>query len=215
MEKENPEFEICFRYYEKAIEGRNFHYQNYNHWVNLYSIFTGAVFIAYYTIFNKLNEPSFLEIVLQFLGLITSICWLSSVRGYYHWMLSWIKVVHEYEKKLADISKDENKYFVYSVLYDIQNGFCHKNLSTQKITVIFVFCVICAWILLLVRSLYKSFVLSFLAKKIIVEMQVSKLFLFIAGIVTVIFVSMIVNKQSSNSKGMVKDIYGIQEWENT
>lgn len=215
MEKENPEFEICFQYYEKAIEGRNFHYQNYNHWVNLYSIFTGAIFIAYYTLSNKLDGPSFLEIVLQFLGLITSICWLSSVRGYYHWMLSWIKVVHEYEKKLADISKYENKYFGYSVLYDIQNSFSHKNLSTQKITVIFVFCVICAWILLLVSSLYKSFGLNFLAKKIILEMQVSKLILFIAGIAAVIATLIVVSKQSSASKGMVKDIHGIQEWENT
>lgn len=48
MKKEKTEFEICFKYYEKAIEGRNLHYQNYNSWVNLYSFFTGAIFIAYH-----------------------------------------------------------------------------------------------------------------------------------------------------------------------
>ena len=47
---EEKEFNTLFKYYEKAIEGRNFHYQNYNTWANYYSIFTGALFIAFYTL---------------------------------------------------------------------------------------------------------------------------------------------------------------------
>ncbi len=43
-------FNCIFKYYEKAIEGRNFHYQNYNTWANYYSIFTGALFVGFYKI---------------------------------------------------------------------------------------------------------------------------------------------------------------------
>lgn len=212
MKKEKTEFEICFKYYEKAIEGRNLHYQNYNSWVNLYSFFTGAIFIAYYTILEKTNSSNFIEILLQFFGLITSICWFSSVRGYYHWIISWIGVVHDYEKKLEKLSKKENKYFVYAVLKDIKKEFWHKNLSTQRITVIFVFCVIIAWILLLVRSLYKTLGFSFLSNKIFLEISWSSILLFVIGIIAVFIVAIKINKQSSNSKGMVKDIFGIEKW---
>ena len=30
MSKKKDKFDICFKYYEKAIEARNFHYKNYN-----------------------------------------------------------------------------------------------------------------------------------------------------------------------------------------
>ena len=53
MSKENEEYESLFSFYEKAIEGRNQHYQNYSKWMNYYSLFTGAFFIAYYNIFGK------------------------------------------------------------------------------------------------------------------------------------------------------------------
>ena len=38
-------------------------------------------------------------------GLVTSICWNLTVKGHYHWMLSWINIVQDYEKKLAELSK--------------------------------------------------------------------------------------------------------------
>lgn len=66
------EFDQCFRYYEKAIEGRNFHYQNYNAWVNLYAIFTGALFVGFYTLPEEQGIGIKLLVIL--LGLITSIC---------------------------------------------------------------------------------------------------------------------------------------------
>lgn len=212
----NSEFDICFKYYEKAIEGRNLHYQNYNSWVNLYSIFTGAIFVAYYTILEKATSTSFIVILLQFLGLITSICWFSSVRGYYHWIISWIGVVHDYEKKLAELSEKENKYFVYAVLKDVDKKFYHKNLSTQRITVIFVFCVIIAWILLLIKSFFNFIKIYLSIPKILLDASVLEIILrivlFIICIVLIVFIWRKINKQSSNSKGMVKDIFGIEKW---
>ena len=46
-------FDRIFMMYEKAVEGRNQHYQNYNTWTNLYAIFTGALFVAYYNVYDS------------------------------------------------------------------------------------------------------------------------------------------------------------------
>ena len=48
----NCDFDRCIKFYEKAIEGRNLHYQNYNTWAHYYAMFTGTLFIAFYTICN-------------------------------------------------------------------------------------------------------------------------------------------------------------------
>lgn len=145
-------FEILFKYYEKAIEGRNFHYQNYNTWANYYSIFTGALFIGYYTILNLENcNISLFKFLIILIGLITSICWNLTVKGHYHWMLSWIKIVQDYEKELANFLKKNNiqPYFVYSVYAgQCKNNF-HKNISSQKLTSRFTFSVSIAWTVLL------------------------------------------------------------------
>ncbi|MBD5440231.1 MAG: hypothetical protein HDR33_04325 [Treponema sp.] len=150
-------FEILFKYYEKAIEGRNFHYQNYNTWANYYSIFTGALFIGYYTVLNlKDCNTTFFKFLIILIGLMTSICWNLTVRGHYHWMLSWIKIVQDYEKKLANFLKKNGMqgYFVYSVYAErCENGF-HKNISSQKLTSRFTFSVSIAWAFLLVSPVY-------------------------------------------------------------
>lgn len=39
--------------YEKAIEGYKFNVERYKDWMNLYAIFVGAFFVAYYTIFSS------------------------------------------------------------------------------------------------------------------------------------------------------------------
>lgn len=130
-------FDKCFQFYEKAIEGRNFHYQNYNQWVNLYAIFTGAIFVGYYSVCGLL------QLLLAFLGIVTSICWLNSVRGYYHWMLSWIKVVQEYENKLQTLGSNIT-YRVYSVHKQIDSN----NISSQKIMKIFICFIIISWSIL-------------------------------------------------------------------
>ena len=99
----NENFDKCFKYYEKAIEGRNFHYQNYNTWVNYYSIFNGALFIGYYS----LKDGDLLKTIIVLLGFVTAICWHLTVKGHYNWMISWINIVHEYENKLSELSDNE------------------------------------------------------------------------------------------------------------
>lgn len=102
--RRKTEFEKCFSFYEKAIEGRNSHYSNYNTWANYYAIFNGALFVGYY---NVIKEPTskeliWLSLIIVFVGLFTSICWHQTVKGHYHWMLSWIKIVQKYEEELAN-----------------------------------------------------------------------------------------------------------------
>lgn len=149
------EFDVCFRYYEKAIEGRNFHYNNYNTWVNYYSIFTGALFIGYYSTIDKCN--GIFSCLIVVLGCITSIGWHLTVKGHYHWMLSWIKVVQSYEKKLAKILKKSGQkgWYVYTVYSNHDCNGYHKNISSQKLTSRFTLIVCIAWVVLLLFEFVK------------------------------------------------------------
>ncbi|MBQ8669031.1 hypothetical protein IJ472_04575 [bacterium] len=147
----NENFDKCFKYYEKAIEGRNFHYQNYNTWVNYYSIFNGALFVGYYS----LKDGDLLKTIIVLLGFVTAICWHLTVKGHYNWMISWINIVHEYENKLSELSDNEENYYVYNVYTRPKKDFYNKNLSTQKMTSIFTFVVCISWGILLTYALTK------------------------------------------------------------
>lgn len=156
-----------FELYKIAIEGRNSHYKNYNEWVNLYSIFTGAIFVGFYTTYDKDN---FLSVFLCLLGIIVSMCWIVSVKGYYNWILSWIKIVHEYEKELnsnavclncsdckykcnEDANIDKKKYYVYSVYMGDRNK--KEHYSTQKDTLFLTYCIMIAWDIIFLYLTFK------------------------------------------------------------
>ena len=143
-------FDLCFKFYEKAVEGRNLHYQNDNTWAHYYAIFTGALFISFYTIGVKISDIYSLLIVIA--GLITAICWHLTVKGHYHWMLSWIKIVHTYENELARISKNnhQKEYRVYSVYFETDEDKYQQNISTQKLTSLFTLFIDFAWSILTV-----------------------------------------------------------------
>jgi hypothetical protein len=70
--------------YEKAIEGYKFNVERYKDWMNLYAIFVGAFFVAYYTIFAS-GKNDILLFIIALLGLIASymlvrfILWLLSL----------------------------------------------------------------------------------------------------------------------------------------
>lgn len=147
-------------FYEKAIEGRNFHYRSYMTYMNLYAIFTGALFVALYTILTAKGEGGNLD-VLKFavmaLGLITSLCWLGSIKGYYHWLISWLAVVDYYEKQLNSGKCANDANLVYSLHYEA-SGSKKKFLSgapfsTQKLTIFFVTMVALGWFFMLVHSI--------------------------------------------------------------
>lgn len=188
-------FDKCFKYYEKAIEGRNFHYQNYNTWVNYYSIFNGALFVGYYSLLQE--KSSFLLFFITLLGFISAFCWHSTVKGHYIWMISWIKVVHDYEEELNKISTNDEKYYVYSVYTRPKKDFYMKNISTQKMTSTFTFIVCIAWGILIGYSLF--YLMDSI--KFFKNLTVMKIFISSSSVLVAFFLSKVIfDKESDTSK---------------
>lgn len=154
--------EITNKYlYEKAIEGRKHHLENYNHWMNMYAIFNGALFVGLYSIGGKnVSESDYIfKLAILILGCIAGWFWFMSVCGFYRWIISWIRVVSYYESKLEE-NKDKNKEEkrVYRLFDDNKFDSTREKqvypFSTQKITRAFTFCVAVIWTLLLAYDIF-------------------------------------------------------------
>ena len=80
-------------------------------------------------------------------------------KRHYHWMLSWINIVQDYEKKLAKFLKNNKnqKLYVYSVYLNKGEDCLNKNISSQKLTSKFTFFISLAWSLLLVINFFSLF----------------------------------------------------------
>ncbi len=148
--------------YEKAISAYQFHITRYHTWMNYYSIFVGALFVALYKVWpesmkgwcNEYTNPSyFLPLVIATLGLLASICWQASLIGHYAWMKSFVKILHDREE--AVLGKN---LYVYSRIYKDDWNKVYKSpcrgkyyapgyISTQKVTQWFVGATIWAWML--------------------------------------------------------------------
>ena len=140
-------YEDCYRI---AIEERARHQQNYNHWMNMYAIFNGALLVAFTAFSKPCNE--FFLILITLLGIITSALWCFSVNGYYEWIISWINVVSFYESKLKI---EENKpVYIYRLFSKTKTKF---PFSTQKCTQFFTKCVCGAWVFLFSYQVLQSF----------------------------------------------------------
>ena len=141
-------YEDCYRI---AIEERARHQQNYNHWMNMYAIFNGALLVAFTAIPRADNE--FLILLITLLGVITSTLWCFSVHGYYDWIISWINVVSFYESKLKN---GNESVYIYRLFAKTKSKF---PFSTQKCTLYFTKCVLISWIftfLYQIISVFKS-----------------------------------------------------------
>ncbi|MDE6507359.1 MAG: hypothetical protein K2L04_02700 [Alistipes sp.] len=143
--------------YEKAIDGYQFLVNRYHTWMNYYSIFTGAFFIALYTVWEKAEAANIVLLGLFiFLGWFSSICWLASLIGHRAWMGSWIQVVKKWEKQILGEPSQEPWSSVYGKIVTPNTlnttptpRYLAQFISTQKVTTIFVYAVILAWDVLL------------------------------------------------------------------
>ena len=141
-----------WRFYEKAIDGRDSFYKHYVQYMNLYAIFTGAFFVAFYNVYSgddgKMNF--LLALLVSLMGLGTSCLWLCSVKGYYAWIINWITVVRHYEELLNQGRKVDECRFVYGLFYKVKSDGCSllapSRFSTQKLTMTFVWFTIFGWI---------------------------------------------------------------------
>ena len=212
-----------FEMYKMAVEGRNEHYKYYNAWVNLYSIFTGALFVAYYTTAGK--DKPLLSLVIALAGTFASLCWYLSVMGFYSWMVSWISVVHDYEDRLNDCWKSCRKNddcpqrgscgiecYVYSVFKDAKGN--QEHVSTQKVTKCFVVFLCVMWNVLAVSAcfpaskLIKGVVKAYLSNLMLVDAFLVLLFLMMVFL-EIWFVSTCRKERLLSSiDGMKGDIYG-------
>ena len=138
--------EDCYRL---AIEERGRHQQNYNHWMNMYAIFNGALLIA----FTADGVCDLFKFLISLLGIVTSSLWVCSVNGYYDWIISWIKVVSFYEAKLK-IKDSNDKVYVYRLFAKTKKKF---PFSTQKCTKTFTVSVLISWVILLIYEMLKIF----------------------------------------------------------
>lgn len=149
VEDEKIDKDELWKFYEKAIEGRNVLYSQYLKYVNLYAIFTGALFVAFYNLVNKSDYLVF-TIAIAILGLISSILWMCSVKGYYAWIVNWITIVRFYEKNLNFGKNLGESRFVYGLFYEANQKKCFitdpSRFSTQKLTLLFIFSSIMGWV---------------------------------------------------------------------
>lgn len=201
--------EELWKFYEKAIEGRNAFYNHYVKYVNLYAIFTGALFVAFYTLLGK-GDCKLYAVFVACLGMITSILWLCSVKGYYSWIISWINVVKYYEERLNSGLSVHEACFVYGLYYDCNKDSCiltkPSSFSTQKLTMLFVELMIIGW--------FFSIILLFASKQITEIFQF--LFVFYPVVVyliifCVVFASIIVcGRIREKLKDNVEDHYKLK-----
>jgi hypothetical protein len=141
--------------YNRAIEAYHKHYSRYNTWMNYYSLFVGALFIGYYSMYNSDSNSAnsdAMRLITAIVGLLASICWLGSFTGYYHWLISYIKILNFHEKKFVE--QYEEKYRddlrIYSVV--VKKDVKELGFSTQKITKYFIIEVLLAWIYLIILN---------------------------------------------------------------
>lgn len=162
--------------YEKAIEAYWKHVDRYHTWMNYYALFNGALFVGFCTlltattkvskkandVFELTNNYEVLQIILCIVGLISAIAWLCSICGHEKWEMNWMNIIEYYENR---------NFRVYNLLIageefmKVKNADNHKlkfdeyfkAYSTHKITINFVWYVICGWSVCLLYSLCNIF----------------------------------------------------------
>lgn len=173
-------------FFDKVINARYEHIHFYNHWMQMYAIFNGALFVGLYTA----KDAIFLRFLIVLLGVVAGWCWHFSSKGFYNWLLSYIKSTKEYEKKLG--IKDEDSVFnvFYGELNNTKNSKNGKNLkknpySTQKLTQFFTLIVAIFWSILTIYIVIPKEIKEKL-KELLGNCSFSLLVLFIVCLIVVI-----------------------------
>lgn len=134
----NTKFEL----YKLAIEGRRTHYENFEKWMTFYYVAIGALMVAYYTAVKDDSHSKY-TLLFSFIGLIISIFWHLSCKGYKYWSDNWIRVIWHFEKQIQ--TKELRVYSLFSRHIRIDekknNNLPYKyaDISTPKVTLIFSF----------------------------------------------------------------------------
>jgi hypothetical protein len=166
--------------YQKAIEAYQYHVNRYHTWMNYYAIFNGALLVAFCTLLcattqivgrkdtydtGKValengriflsNNYEYLQVLIIFIGILTSFLWLLSIFGHRVWTLNWMYLICNYEEKygyepLYRIIILQKKYNPKrkdssSLRGDFRDKYVPEGFSTDKLTIKFVWSVIISW----------------------------------------------------------------------
>lgn len=146
--------EKILEYYKTAIDGRNTHLEHYNHWMNMYAIINGALFVGFYSIFTQRNVSCYfyIKLAILVLGCVAGWFWHFSTKGFYEWMLSWLNVISFYENKLSECTESDSVYIYRAFIISKGNKMLNEKtiqpFSTQKLTQKFTLVVAIVWSLI-------------------------------------------------------------------
>lgn len=166
-EKNNETDKIGFELYKLAIEARDKLNDNYHKWMTFYYVANSAFLVAFATIYTQMNTgQNIILLILPILGILISIFWHLSCKGYYYWSNSWINIIIKHEQKILEKPND-NSIGVYSVfskeIYNkeikncILNPLSFANISTPKLTLLFSFIAIISWSAISISLYSKQF----------------------------------------------------------
>ena len=145
--------------------------ERYHTWMNYFSLFNGALLVAYCTIIvstGKIVETQCnavktvynlccgywgLLILITCLGVIASYCWYLSILGHNNWLNNWRrKLQKEFPNPMKEISIDPLlKKFEKGIKGKVLPGFY----STAEITKFFILSVLTAWNLVFIYAVSK------------------------------------------------------------
>lgn len=134
--------------YKLAIDARDRLNENYHKWMTFYYLAMGSILVA---VTNKLDDSVYL-LVFSVIGIVISILWNLSCKGYYYWSKSWIELIIKHEKEL--MSESRITVGVYSTFsHSVHNNIkpilypnSYANISTPKLTLIFSYFSILSWL---------------------------------------------------------------------
>lgn len=154
---EDKEMSFEERQYQRLIEARNFHYENFNKWSLYFYAIIAALFVGYYEMAKSATSAITVNKIviviwgILIIGYICSMCCHLCGRGYYYWENSWISLIHNYEKRILDGTKKNISNRVYSVFADIKGldyfwrPLYGTNVSSSRLSLFVSFSITCAW----------------------------------------------------------------------
>ena len=157
----NNEMTFEERQYERLINARNFHYENFNKWSLYFYAIIAALFVGYYSLEAKATEiDNIILWCILGLGFIVSMCCHLSGKGYYYWEINWIKLIIHYEKQVWPLKKEESVYSIFANEKDLNhywNLVVGANISSSKLSLVVSFAISYAWAAMITMKLLHEY----------------------------------------------------------
>ncbi len=187
--KNAPDYEATL---ETAWKVRDFEIGMFWQRTAYFSVLVGALFVAYYTIIGKEGNDysAVYTLLISFLGFLASLVWWLSNKGSKFWQENW-ELHIDYIEKISKqnkihstiLSKPEKKLFPLGA----------KAFSMSKLNMLFSFAVCISWLLMLLNNIMHFFPYKEELANLVSAATID-LILFILSILTLIIISICINK---------------------